>query len=101
LAVGHWPFQASLEAWFSSVVNIPDLLSDASPRWQIFLQIVLVPFAILFGWIVFNTRRTMNWLARLDHRGGRSVKPLYPWPTSLSGFGFIELIAPLFSRGSL
>jgi hypothetical protein len=32
---------------------------------QIFLQMVLTVFALLCGWIVFDTRRTLNWLAQL------------------------------------
>jgi hypothetical protein len=42
-----------------------DLISGFSHQAQIFLQIVLVAGAFLCVWVVFNTRRTMNWLARL------------------------------------
>lgn len=38
-----------------------DVISDFS----IPMQMVLVACAFLCGWIVLNTRRTMNWLARL------------------------------------
>jgi hypothetical protein len=41
------------------------MIESFSPRLQILLQIVLTVFALLCGWIVFDTRRTMNWLARL------------------------------------
>lgn len=43
---------------------IPDPFSDAPPEIQFFLQIMFLLMALLCGWIVFNTSRAMNWMAR-------------------------------------
>jgi hypothetical protein len=41
------------------------MIESFSPRLQIFLQIVLAVFALLCGWMAFDTRRTLSWLAQL------------------------------------
>ena len=42
-----------------------DPISGFSPQVQILLQIVLAVFAVSSAWIVFDTRRTLNMLARM------------------------------------
>ena len=44
---------------------VPDLFSDAPAGLQSVLQIALLMVAFLSGWIVLNTRRAMNWMARM------------------------------------
>lgn len=38
---------------------------DVISGFSLPVQIVLTVFAVLCGWIAIDTRRTMNWLARL------------------------------------
>ena len=46
------------------LVIFHDLFSDFPPQARILLQVVLIISAFLFGWIGFNTRQAMNWMAR-------------------------------------
>jgi hypothetical protein len=48
----------------SGVRIIPDPFPDFPPELQIVLQIVFLLLAFLSGWVVFNTSRAMNWMAR-------------------------------------
>jgi hypothetical protein len=57
-----------------------DLISDFSPQAQICLQIVLAVVALSCAWIVFDTRRSLNMLARL----GPSWLPLREKSISLA-----------------
>ena len=61
-------------------MNAYDLFSDASPRVQISLQIGMALIALFCAWSIVDTRRTMNWLARLGPRSW----PLYETSVSMA-----------------